>query len=252
MESNDYIRAYSSLLFENEQESVLALNYLKNNRCLSEDIIKFFEIGYCGEKSNVPGNTSEEKYLNRNLNKKVVIPIKSDCDDFLAFASRTPSVEEKGWWHQPFEKNNNLFMLNKSRNAVVNAGKIYVVEGYFDAIVLYQYGIQNVVCLMGVALGHRKIGLLARYCDKVCLCYDTDPKNESTQIAAGQFALVKSIYELYQYGWKDISVISMPLEIDPDEFVIKNGKDAFLALEQKLTQENIIKVSNKYRKYIGK
>jgi len=252
MDFNDYIKEYSNLLFSNEQASCAALNYLKTNRGLSEDIIKFFEIGYCSEKSDVPGTTKEEKYLNRALNDKIVIPIKSDCEDFLAFASRSPSPNEKGWWNQPFEKNNNLFMLNKSREEVIKDSKVYVFEGYFDAITLYQYGVKNVCSLMGTAFGYRKIGILARYCDKICLCYDMDKKNESTQVEAGQLARAKAINELYQYGWKDISAISLPIGTDPDEFVIKNGKDVFLALEQNLTQQDIIRVASKYRKYAGK
>ena len=252
MEVNAYIQEYSNLLFSNEQESVSALNYLKNNRGLTEDIIRFFEIGYCSEKSEVPGATKEEKYLNRIFNGKIVVPIKSDCNDFLAFAVRSPSPNEKGWWNQPFEKNNNLFMLNKSREDVINSSKIYVFEGYFDSITLYQYGVKNVCSLMGTTLGYRKIGILARYCDKMCLCYDMDKKNENTQVEAGQLARAKAISQLYQYGWKNISAISLPIGTDPDEYVIKNGKNAFIALERTLTQKDIIRVASKYRKYAGK
>ena len=252
MDINFYMQEYSRLLFSNEQKSVSALNYLKSNRGVSEDIIRFLEIGYCGERSEVPGLTKEEKYLNRALNDKIIVPIKSDCDDFLAFAARSPSPNEKGWWNQKFEKNNNLFMLNKSREEVLRTDKIYVVEGYFDAILLYQYGVKNICALMGVALGHRKMGILARYCDKICLVYDMDKKNENTQVEAGQLARARAISELYQYGWKDISAISLPVGTDPDEFVIRNGKEAFLELERTLNQKDIIRVAAKYRKYAGK
>jgi DNA primase len=79
-----------------------------------------------------------------------------------------------------------------------------------------------------------------------------DKKNENTQVEAGQLARAKAINELYQYGWKDISAISLPIGTDPDEYIIKNGKDAFLVLEKNLTQQDIIRVANKYRKYAGK
>jgi len=71
-------------------------------------------------------------------------------------------------------------------------------------------------------LDTEEFGLLARYCDKVCLCFDTDEKSQ-----AGQVARARSIYELYQYGWKDISLIAMPIGVDPDEYIIKNGKEVF-------------------------
>jgi len=299
---------YSSFLFSNEEECNCALNYLKINRKLNEDVIKFFNIGYCKKnftsiqsdwkcpsgcggkdmwekwcgkdhwgkwppwdkwpirwnnectkaKCVVCGAMSDddkydallnnnEKKINKNLLGKIVIPIKSEFGDFLSFAARSPVAEEKGWWNQPFEKNNNLFLLNESKEEVICNGKIYIVEGYFDAIILYQYGVKNVCALMGLSLGHRRVGLLARYCNQICLCFDTDEVNK-----AGQIARARSIYELYQYGWTNISTISLPTAIDPDEYVIKHGKTNFLSLEKNLTSKDNIKIYSKYKKFIGK
>ena len=245
----NYIQLYSNLLFSNEPDSDSALSYLKSNRGLTEDIIKLFQIGYCGKNSEVPGNDQDEKYTNSRLRGKIVIPIKSEFDDLLAFAARSSIAEEKGWWNQKFEKNNNLYLLNWSKEDILENSKVYIVEGYFDAITLYQWGIKNICSLMGTAFGHRRVGLLARYCEKVCLCFDTDEKKQEGKAGAGQLARAKSIYELNQYGWKDISYISMPVGVDPDEYIIKNGKDSFLGLEKHLTQKDIIRISNKYKQY---
>jgi DNA primase len=96
---------------------------------------------------------------------------------------------------------------------------------------------------MSSNLGMRRVGLLARYCDQVCLCFDTDAND------AGKLGMLKTLSELWsvKFGndlsdadldapYRNVSVIRMPEGVDPDEFVMKNGLDGFLALERPMTK----------------
>lgn len=224
------------------------MEYIRNKRFISDDTINLLNIGFCKKGMDVPGVNAGEKEFNRtNLEDKIVVPVYSEFGDFLVFSARSFVPDWKGWWNQPFDKNNHLFCLHLAKECAIITGKIYIVEGYFDAITLYQQGIKNVCAVMGTTLGHRKIGLLARYCDHICLCYDSDKKNY-----AGQLARVKSIYELHRYGWNNISYVSLPVGMDPDEFVLQKGIKEFYNLEKSLSKSDIIKISKKYNDFIKK
>ena len=107
-----------------------------------------------------------------------------------------------------------------------------------DAITLYQHGIKNVCALMGTRLSLRQIGLIARYCNNICMCLDSD-NNQAGQKATKKN--IENILSLEKLRFCDkISIIDgIPLGTDPDEFICKNGKDAFLSLEKEITQEDI-------------
>ena len=235
MPDNERVKRYSDLLFSEDRFARSALEYLCDVRKLATETIREFSIGFCNDSSH------------ERLTNRFVVPINSEFGEFLAFAARSFVTDNSDWWNEPFEKNNNFFMLDFAKNEMIKSGKVYLVEGYLDSLIPYQHGIKNICALMGVALGHRRIGILSRYCDSICLCFDTDSGKQS-----GQIARAKAIYELYLYGWTNISAICLPVGIDPDEFVIKHGAKEFLNLERKLEQKDIARVVSRYKKFTGK
>ena len=142
------------------------------------------------------------------------------------------------WWNCPFKKGHHLFLLDKARKDIYSNNKIYLVEGYIDALVLSQEGLNNVVGLMGVTISSRKLGLIVRYCNNICLCMDVD-KNQ-----AGQKAQDKAICTLDKFDiCESISILdNMPVGKDPDEFVLENGLKGFLNKERILTGAEILEI----------
>ena len=131
-----------------------------------------------------------------------------------------------------------------ARQKIFEDNKIYLVEGYIDGILLYQENLRAVCSLMGTALTSRKIGLIARYCNNICLCLDAD-KNQS-----GQKAQNKAIFSLKEFGFcESLSVIDLPIGVDPDVFVTKNGLEAFLANERQLKTKEILNICDKIRQW---
>ena len=96
---------------------------------------------------------------------------------------------------------------------------IIIVEGYMDAISLYQRGITNVVASLGTALTEAQGRLLRRYSERVTIGYDSD--------GAGQAATLRGLEILQNIGC-DVRILQISGAKDPDEYVIKYGPERFL------------------------
>lgn len=247
------------LLYDDRKEIVNARNYLTKDRGLNLNSIKKHKIGFCREDKYIPekikffGTYNKEKRwdISNNVKGRIVLPIFSEFGDEIAFATKLPT-NEKGypWWNipSPFKKGNHLFLLDKSRKYIFEKNKVYVVEGYVDALILYQHGVKNVVAIMGTAYTLRKIALTARYCNNICLCFDSD-KNQSGEKAKKMSVAVMEKYSFYE----SISTIdSLPVDEDPASFVHKYGIGKMLEKERFLDEQEIYKicfqVNNSYKK----
>ena len=95
-----------------------------------------------------------------------------------------------------------------------------MVEGYFDFAQLYQAGGLPVVATCGTALTTQQAQMLRRFAPKVIINFDPD--------TAGQNAAERSSELLVEAGF-DVNVLRLPGGDDPDTFVQKHGRDAYLA-----------------------
>jgi len=263
MSLKDFIERCHTNLLENktEQEVLVAKEYLTKRNLLEKSIIST-RIGYCNSDWKLPDSVrffgEEERdndgskngyadYISSHFNGRIVVPVYSEFNKIVGIATRKP-LSEKGntWWNlpSPFKKGEHLFLLNISKKNIFDKNKVYLVEGYMDAIILQQYGLNNVVAVMGTALTSKKIGLIARYCNNVCICFDMDA-NES-----GQKARDMSIAILKKFDFcENISVINgLPIGEDPDTYVAKNGLDVFLEKEVVLKDSDIEKICRRLSK----
>lgn len=123
-----------------------------------------------------------------------------------------------------FDKGRNLFSLNFAKNT--KETKMILCEGYMDVISTYQAGVQNIVATLGTALTENQARLLMRYCSEIVICYDSDE--------AGQKAALRAIDIINEAGGKS-RVMRLKGSKDPDEFIKKNGVEAFrMAVEKAL------------------
>jgi DNA primase len=118
-----------------------------------------------------------------------------------------------------FQKKNNLFGLNLTRQDINREDCAILVEGYMDVITLYQHGVRNVSASLGTALTENQAAMLKRYTKNIVLAYDGDE--------AGQAAALRGMDILYAAGC-NVKVLHLPDAKDPDEFIRKYGRDAFL------------------------
>jgi DNA primase len=221
-----------------------ALRYLTQERHVSMASVEAFGLGFC------PSNPDFDMRGRRELDAlrgRITVPIYSEFGRLVCIAGRVPDPKVKGWWNTQFVKSSHLYGFNHARQHIFMRNKGYVFEGYLDRIILAQCGLPNSVAVMSADLGMRRVGLLARYCDRLCLCFDTDAND------AGLLGLLKSLEQLYSVGFgtnpaldaqdgmmsPSLSMIRLPVGVDPDEFVMKEGLDAFLSLEKPLSIQQL-------------
>jgi DNA primase len=123
-----------------------------------------------------------------------------------------------------FSKSDQLYALDIARDAIGKEGCAVVVEGYTDCVIAHQAGIENVVAVLGTALGERHISLLRRFADSVTLVLDGDE--------AGQ-RRTNEVLELFVAARMDLKILGLPEGLDPCDFVRVQGRDAFLQLLEK-------------------
>jgi len=123
-----------------------------------------------------------------------------------------------------FQKRKILYAGDLARNAAREAGWVAVVEGYTDVIAAHQVGLCNVVGTLGTALGDDHVTALRRLTEKVVLVFDGD--------AAGQNAADRSL-ELFLGHEVDVRVLTLPEKLDPCDYLLREGAEAFRALVDK-------------------
>lgn len=118
-----------------------------------------------------------------------------------------------------FNKSRNLFALNIAKKS--KSQRLLLVEGYMDVISLHQAGFDFAVASLGTSLTEHQARLIARYAKEVIISYDADE--------AGQRAASRAIEILNKTGLS-VRVLRIPGAKDPDEFIKKNGAEAFRGL----------------------
>jgi 5S rRNA maturation endonuclease (ribonuclease M5) len=107
------------------------------------------------------------------LSGRLVIPIQDHAGQLVAYAGRSIAGEEPKYrFPTGFRKSQVLFNFNRA----IHSGKknAIVVEGFFDAMKVYQAGHSNVVALMGSTFSQRQSDLLTDRFESVTLMLDGD------------------------------------------------------------------------------
>ena len=239
----------------------IAQDYVKQRK-LDNNTLKAFKIGYSGEynelykflkskgfKENeilatgLVNKTDRGEFIDR-FRKRLMFPIISVTGRPVAFGGRR--LEDNDKLAKYINSNENLVYSKKKHLFALNLAKqsesknIILVEGYMDAISLYQRGIDNVVASLGTALTEEQGRLLRKYSEQIIFAYDSD--------GAGQNAIKRGIEVLEKQNC-DARVLQMEGAKDPDEFIIKYGSGRFKLLVDNaisLTEFKIKMLKNDY------
>lgn len=153
---------------------------------------------------------------------RLMFPIRDENGRVIAFGGRVLADEQPKYLNSPetplFSKGRCVFGLDLARQKMVETRTAVVVEGYTDVIVAHQFGVSNVVSPLGTALTEQHVSMLRRFADRIILLFDAD--------TAGDLAVDRAV-GLFLTQPIEIAIASMPSGLDPDEFLLQNGAEAF-------------------------
>jgi DNA primase len=154
-----------------------------------------------------------------------MFPIHDTRGRVIGFGGRVLDGGEPKYLNSPetavFLKGKELYGLYLARNAIREAGRVVVVEGYMDVVALAQHGIGYAVATLGTATTATHAQKLLRLTDSVVYCFDGD--------AAGRKAAWRALENTLAVlvDGKEARFLFLPDGEDPDDFVRQRGKAAF-------------------------
>ena len=164
---------------------------------------------------------------------RIMFPIRSARGQVIGFGARTLGSGEPKYLNSPetplFHKGQELYGLFEARDAIRQAGRAIVVEGYIDVIQLAQAGFSESVAALGTAITGAHVTALLRITDHVVFAFDGD--------AAGRKAARRALEATLPViaDSKRASFLLLPEGEDPDSLIKARGKHAFVTeLEQAL------------------
>ena len=233
----------SNKIFVNNLNSNLGLKakeYLINERHLSEEVIKEFNIGLALNDNNLNKLLSSKGYSDKDIiemslaNKtdnglldmfrnRITFPICNHEGKIIAYSARIYQNEDTSKYINSkesiiFKKGYTFYNYDKCRLEALKTKSVILVEGQMDAIRVYTSGFKNVIASMGTAITSNHINLLKKLNAKVILMMDNDNAGEKSTILNGEELIKNNI---------EVSVVRLTGEKDPDSFILKNGADAF-------------------------
>lgn len=217
-----------------------AIEYL-TKRGIDKEIIKEFNIGLALKEKNILYELLKSKKYNEkemeeialinisdniydNFMNRIMFPLQDPQGNIIGFSGRiyyeTQNAPKYINTRETviFKKGQMLFNYHRAKPFIRNEKQVVVVEGYMDAIRLFASGIKNVVAIMGTSLTKEQIFLLKKLNSKIILCLDNDEP--------GQNAIYKLGKDLQEHNL-DVEVIKLSGAKDPDEYILKNGVEAF-------------------------
>lgn len=226
------------------------LDYL-HKRGLNDQLIEEFNIGFAPNQRDFLVRVFQNEALDSNIfpesglfvereneelvdrfYQRIMFPIRNFQGKTVGFSGRFFATEDFDDQDQPkylnspettlFNKREILFNFDKARSGIRKSGTVYLFEGFMDVLAAYRTGVTNGIASMGTSLTNEQITAISRVAQELVLCYDGDQ--------AGIAATDRAIGHLQESSGIDLSVVSVPENLDPDEYVKKYGKEPFVKL----------------------
>jgi DNA primase len=156
---------------------------------------------------------------------RVMFPIRDPQGRCVAFGGRVlpgAPADAAKYINSPetplFSKSATLYGLDTAREAITASRRVIVVEGYTDCLAARLAGIDDVVAVLGTALGERHARLLRRYADRIILLLDGDEAGRRRAAEILDVLLAEPI---------DVRIARLPGGADPADFLGTQGRAAF-------------------------
>ena len=219
----------------------IARNYL-TSRDINDDIIKRFQIGlsfsdnkltdlllkkgYSKDllvKSGIAVINNEGK-VNDIYRNRIMFPLWDTNGKVIGFSGRIYEGKDQSKYINTmetdiFKKGSLLYNYENARKSVLDKDEIIICEGFMDVIRLYTIGVTNVVATMGTAITKEQLNLIRKLTNNVILMFDGDSAGEKATL---------SFIELSKDIDFNLSIVRLEEDLDPDDYIIKKGKDKMM------------------------
>lgn len=245
--TNKYDKYYnmydlSLKMYQNNLNSSLgkpAKEYLYK-RGLTEEQIKIFKIGLSTSNiNNLTKILNSKGYTNKEIEtyglgsnnhdlyiNRIMFPLFDISNNPVGFSGRIYNTKSDSKYINTketpiFKKGETLYNYFNAKDSSRIEKKLIIAEGFMDVIRLHTINIKNAVALMGTSLTKQQISLIKRLTNNIYLSLDGDPP--------GQKAIYNIGKELETNNF-NVYVIKLPDNLDPDEYILKYGKESYLSL----------------------
>lgn len=223
---------YHDNLKDDKNSNHLIHAYLRNDRGIKPQTIADFKLGLTSE--------NEAKYGRNFMSNRLSIPIFSDDGSYIvAISGRqlTGSSNEPKYKHDEtdaiWKKGEMLYGYAHAKAYAKSKRHVYVVEGFFDMISLYQAGIKNVVAVMSNNVTVKQMEKIKSLAPNVTFILDQDEAGMKAFTPTLELALrnglnVKVVTNLAFKG-KDANDLCINLDWNESaisSFLYANSKDA--------------------------
>jgi len=223
-----------------EKEGEAGMEYLLN-RGLTKEIIRTFRLGFSPQNPSGLIAFAEKKSINLSaletaviLKKssyggspyhpfggRIIFPIIDQTARVIGFGARILEGEGAKYINSPespvYHKSSVLFGIYQANSEIKRARTVIVVEGYMDAISLYQAGIKNVIAASGTAFTTEQGRIIARMARNVTLLFDGDSAGISAAARGADNLMATDL---------SVNVAVLPEGYDPDSYVREQGVEA--------------------------
>ena len=184
--------------------------------------------GFKAEEIYAAGLGAQGQYGARDyFRSRIMFPIINQRGEAVGFGGRVWGEGEPKYLNSPetalFSKSRVLYGINFAGPEIRKADNAILLEGYMDVIGVMSAGVGNCVAPLGTSFSEEHAKLLKRYTQNATVLFDPD--------AAGIKASLRTALVLISQGLF-VKVASLGEELDPDEFIIKHGKEKFVEVLQ--------------------
>ena len=223
---------------EHLRASPRAVDYLKA-RAVKGEVARDFMLGYAPDKWGALAERFNQKLLIEagllvskddgkvydRFRGRIMFPIRDKRARIIGFGGRVLDDSLPKYLNSPetalFHKGKEVYGLYELLQKNSRPQRILIVEGYMDVIALVQFGIDYAVAALGTATSQSHLDLLFRFSSELVLCFDGD--------RAGREAAWRAIASVFPSlkGGRQIRIMLLPQNHDPDSLVREEGLDKF-------------------------
>ncbi|MEB3299316.1 MAG: DNA primase [Candidatus Sericytochromatia bacterium] len=163
---------------------------------------------------------------------RLMFPIATEMGAVVAFGGRLlPGGDGPKYLNSPetpvYQKGHQLYALHLAKEAIRQADRALLVEGYMDAVALHQAGIHEAVGVLGTALTPDQARSLLRFTEgkRVVVAFDADQAGRQAADRGGAV-----LEEVAHAAGMVLRVLTVPEGKDPDAYVRAFGAEAFRGL----------------------